>query len=134
MILKKMHTQRLTLSIERRYPRLRDRLLTALEFSGQEKQRSMGSVSQMLAQGLEKEMTSLLSRFTFTKVASFGKLVRPIGLIILVLGFSLLLHWLDRCQRDCQRTGHHGPSRGNTIGSKSEPVVRRAVLERYLIA
>jgi len=87
-------TDRLTVVIERRYPRLRDRLLTALEFSGPgASQKPTDPISQMFARGLEKEMTSLLSRFSFTRVTSFRQLTAPTTLLIFMILIAGLIYW-----------------------------------------
>lgn len=80
---------KLTVELEKHYPRLRDRLLTVIELS--EGKPVQSSFTQSLVKQLEREMGSLLNRFHFARSISPQKLILPITLTLLFVG-SIAVH------------------------------------------
>jgi len=83
--------KRLIYTIQEHYPKLNDRLITAVEMSSQKKRGQMSGFSLALLQGLETEMTELLERFGFRRVSPVRSLLLPFFLFMLI-GFFLFLH------------------------------------------
>ncbi len=84
-------TQRLTMTIEHSYPQLRERLLTAVEFSRSPAKLHQNPFSLALARSLEEEMTTLMNRFGFGRATSPKKLLFP-ALLLAVLFISGFVH------------------------------------------
>ncbi len=77
-------TQRLTMTIEHSYPQLRERLLTAVEFSRAPGKLHQNPFSLALARSLEDEMTALMDRFGFGRATSPKKLLIPAALLAVI--------------------------------------------------
>ncbi len=84
-------TRRLILTLEESYPHLRERLVTAVEFSRKKSTLHDNPFSLALARSLEDEMTALMSRFGFGRASSPMKLILPAG-VAAVLLFTGILH------------------------------------------
>lgn len=90
LFLHRLDTRRLILTIEESYPHLRERLVTAVEFSKKHSKLKGNPFSLALARSLEDEMMTLLNRFGFGRAASPAKLFVPAALVLAVTGSTLL--------------------------------------------
>lgn len=78
----------LIMAVEKHYPHLQDRLITAIEFSQPNQTACSNPFSQLLAKSLQDEMNEVMDRCGFGRAASPRKIVLPVVLILIFLAMG----------------------------------------------
>jgi hypothetical protein len=88
-LFKYLDVGRRAVDIERAYPELQDKLITAFEVSGKDLSPS-NPLGRMFARSLEKEVMELMDRFGFGKALPFRRLVVPCGLFVFLVAAGVV--------------------------------------------